>query len=451
MLESESKGIPFHARKSYHSALRNPNFTVPTMNEPQHGTTRPNLESDGVRLYGATFWIAYLANLLIVTANTLTFRFADFVVSLGGTAADTGFILGMGTGVSVLVRIWIGRVVDQTGPRTTWIASAATLAVSCLAFIPLHSLGPMIYLVRIMYACGIAGVFSCSVIHLCTDAPIERRAELIGTLGTSGFLGMIIGPQLGDWIFANDVIQPNRYFVMFVTSAAMDGLYLLLVAYLTRKSVRPAPHEPPPLMRMVVAYWPGTLVAVAMMMGMAQTVPATFLTLFRDHKHLEGIGKFFFFYAPTAIFMRLAGRRWQEQLGRRTATLIGLLSLTASMLLYLIVDSGWDLAWPALAAGTGQALLFPAVTTLGAESFPERYRATGITLILSFVDVGGLCGAPTLGMIIDRFGFVGMFLFAAVTLALVTVGFSVSSLCRARRVSAQNEPEIATEEQLGEW
>ena len=189
-----------------------------------------------------------------------------------------------------------------------------------------------------------------------------------------------------------------------------------------------------------------------MMMGMALTVPATFLTLFRDHQQLEGIGKFFWFYAPTAIVMRLAGRRWPEYIGRRNAALIGLLSLMVSMLLYLQVHSEWDLAWPALAAGTGQALLFPAVTTLGAESFPERYRGTGTTLILSFVDVGALCGAPTLGLLIVHFSFRTMFLTSAATIALAALAFLASSIARRLRVEPQPEPSaVASEEQLGEW
>lgn len=421
------------------------------MSEPTPSDDRLEASSDGVRLYGLEFWLAYLANLLIVTANTLTFRFADFVGSLDGTAADTGFILGVGTGVSVLVRIWMGRVVDQTGPRWMWVVSAGALVASCLAFIPLQSLGPTIYLVRILYSCGIAGVFSCSVIHLCTDTPIDRRAELIGTLGTSGFIGMILGPQIGDWIFRTEALAEHRFVIMFAASAAMDAVYLLLVIYMTRHSVRPSPHEPPPFGRMLVEFWPGTLVGVAMMMGVAQTVPATFLTLFCVDRHVEGIGTFFWFYAPTAILIRLAGREWPERVGRRTTAMIGLVCLAASMMLYLRVDSEWDLAWSALAAGTGQALLFPAVTTLGAESFPERYRATGTTLILSFVDVGGLCGAPTLGMIIHRFSFESMFLAAAATVSVVAVAFLLSSLRRAAAARTPREPEIATEEQLGEW
>ncbi len=413
--------------------------------EPQPNTS--GHAHSAIRLYGIDFWLAFLANLLVVTANTLTFRFADFVQSLGGTAADAGFIIGVGTGVSVLLRIWIGRFVDQQGPRLIWILSAAALAVGCLGFMPLRSLGVPIYLIRVIYHCGIGGVFSCSVIHLCTGTPIERRAELIGTLGTSGFLGMMLGPQIGDWIFQSELLAGHTFLAMFAISAAMDLAYLLLVVYLTRNSERPAAHEPPPLGRMLVQYWPGTVVAVAMMMGMALTVPATFLTLFRDVKGLEGIGKFFWCYAPTAIVMRLAGRRWPEQLGRRKSALIGLTVVAMSLFLYVQVETEWDLAWSAIAAGTGQALLFPAVTTLGAESFPERYRATGTTLILSFIDLGALCGAPILGLIIDHAGFNAMFYTAATTVTVTAVAFAISAALRSYRANQIRTDEL-TEDQV---
>ena len=41
--------------------------------------------ADDGSLYDRGFWLAYAANVLLVTANSLTFRFAEFVAALGGT------------------------------------------------------------------------------------------------------------------------------------------------------------------------------------------------------------------------------------------------------------------------------------------------------------------------------------------------------------------------------
>src|SRR5207244_9401106 len=115
-----------------------------------------------------------------------------------------------------------------------------------------------------------------------------------------------VGPRLGDWIFRGDAVGRGPYVLMFGLAALLGTAYLGLVIYLTRNSRAPEPHEAPPLARLLVAHWPGTLVAVAMMMGIAQVVASTFLTRFREDRDLAGISVFFLFYAPTAIVMRLA-------------------------------------------------------------------------------------------------------------------------------------------------
>ena len=44
-------------------------------------------------VYGRTFWLAYLANSVLIMANALTFRFAELVNHLGGAETDTGYIV----------------------------------------------------------------------------------------------------------------------------------------------------------------------------------------------------------------------------------------------------------------------------------------------------------------------------------------------------------------------
>src|SRR5437867_3656990 len=107
MRESQRTGIAIGRRNSYDSPLSSRNRVSPSMSQQNPAAIRSTVVPHDIRLYGLEFWIAYFANLLIVTANTLTFRFSEFVVSLKGSAADAAFIVGVGTGVSVLVRIWM--------------------------------------------------------------------------------------------------------------------------------------------------------------------------------------------------------------------------------------------------------------------------------------------------------------------------------------------------------
>jgi MFS family permease len=83
--------------------------------------------------------------------------------------------------------------------------------------------------------------------------------------------------------------------------------------------------------------------------------------------------------------------------GNRPWIIGGLTLLAISMALYLVVDRVWMLAIPAVCAGAGHALLFPAIMAAGSTRFPERYRGLGTTLMLSMYDIGSLIGAPLVG------------------------------------------------------
>ena len=396
------------------------------------------------KLYGTDFWLAYLANLLLTSANALLFRFADFVDFLHGSAATAGLIVGIGTGLSVPARLWVGRLIDRHGPPNIWIGSSLLFVVSCLSFIPVTAIGPLIYLARIGFACAIAGMFSCFFVYSCTGVPVQRRAELIGMLGTAGFIGMAISPPLGDWIFRSLGNGQKAYNLIFLIAAVMGIGYLVIVNYLSQHPSNDNLHASPPLRMMLIKYWPGTLATVAMMMGVAMVVPGTFLVRFCAARDLGGIGTFFLFYTSTAFAVRIIGRRIPERLGRRKSVLLGLLCMAISMVLYLPVQNQWHLVAPALPAAIAHALLFPSVATLGTESFPECYRATGISLILGLVDLGTLFGAPALGAIIDNAGFEAMFLSTALLAVLVASSFTtaiVLSLRQSRRQQSHHSVE----------
>src|SRR5689334_5071003 len=75
-------------------------------------------------IYDRGFWLAYAANLMLVCANSLTFRFAEFVASLGGTEELSGEIVRAGLIAAILFRLGLGRAIDRYGPRSIWLASS---------------------------------------------------------------------------------------------------------------------------------------------------------------------------------------------------------------------------------------------------------------------------------------------------------------------------------------
>lgn len=379
-------------------------------------------------LYGRTFWLAYLANSLLVMGNALTFRFAELVSFLGGTESIAGDIVAFGTAVAVVIRLSMSHVLDHYGTRRMWPICALMYIGGSILFLNATELSWVLYAARAAFFVGLTGMFACSMTHIQNHVPTDRRTEVIGNLGSSGFVGMILGSNLSDWIL--DAIPDGRFrfIVLFGGSALIGSLYLILIILLTQDHSHEFQSPIPPAFRLMVRFWPGTVVVAAMVMGLGVTATQTFLTRFATSQKMEGIGLFFTGYAMSAFVFRLLVQNWSRTIGRHWMLVRGLLGHTAGHAMLAYVTSSWQLIPASLLCGFGHALLFPAVVSLGAGAFPKECRGTGTAIILGFADFGSLIFAPILGRIIVHSGFRTMYLTSSGIAFAVALGYLLVAL-----------------------
>lgn len=390
--------------------------------------SRPR-ETAGEKAYGRSFWFAYAANTALMVSVSLLFRYADFVEVLGGGELALGLIVGVGTIGSLAMRLAQGVAIDRYGSRSIWLGSLAVIFLMLLAHLAIRRVdAPWVYLVRIAYDCGVAGAFGASLTYISLKAPAARMAEMIGMLGSSGFVGMALGTQLGDALCAAPDLQRFHIDRLFWAAAAIIAFSALCTWIATRDAVRPvARRRRPPMAWLLRRYHPGPMLIMAMAMGMGLTLPQTFLRPYAESLGLARIGAFFAIYAVTAFTMRVALRRLPDRIGSRRAALLGMIALIAAMMLYLVVDAPWTLVFPGTVAGLAHALLFPAVMAGGNSTFPARHRGLATTLVLGLFDVGKLLGMPLAGGVIDAAAYAGlppyptMFLTMAALLTLAAV------------------------------
>lgn len=371
-------------------------------------------------VYGRTFWLAYIANTLLVLANSLTFRFAELVVFLGGTEKSVGIIVSIALTISVVVRLSVSHVLDDYGTKRMWPLCTLLFIGGCALFLQCRDLSWMIYAARIAFVVGLTGMFACSMTHIQNVVPPHRRTEVIGNLGSSGFIGIIVGSNVGDWIV--HAIPPGRtqFLVLFGGALAIGVLYLFIILALTRgQQLRPDVASPLAF-RLLFRHWPGMVVLVSMVMGLGVTVTTVFLTRFATSQHIDGIGIFFTGYALSAFGFRIIAARWSRTIGRHWMLVRGLMGHAAGHFLLSFADTGWEFILPSIVCGFGHALLFPAVVSLGSGAFPPSARGSGTAIILAFTDFGSLVVSPLLGWIIVAAGFQPMFWASGAT--ALTVG-----------------------------
>ncbi len=370
------------------------------------------------RLYDRNFALTIISQTGFVIANTLMAHYARWIEFLQGDLSQIGSIMGIGAMVGLFLRPWMAGWINRLGAKTMWAVGYGVFSVSALGNLLLHDIDPLIYIIRATNVLGTAIVFASSLTYVSQTTPETRRTEAIGILGVGGFLGMLIGPYLGDVFLAADVRQRGDFVLLFLVASAANVVPLMLLLLL-RPPKNARVRGPVHLSEFVAIcrrYWPGTILLINVAFGVCMTAPFVFVASFVDEVPvrmggISVIGMFFWCYAGLAIFLRVGLRRLPDQIGSKKVLAAGSLLMSVGMFSYALVDQShsWSIIVPALLCGAGHGLMFHTMTSLTLQWFPIELRGTGSSLALMMLDLGMIGGAPILGIIGELFGYTTMF------------------------------------------
>jgi MFS family permease len=390
--------------------------------------------------YDRAFWLTYLSNGLTTLANGMMVRYSDYIDALGGDEQQLGLIVGAGMLGSIAIRLWQGEAIDRYGAARIWFWSVVAYSISLLLHLSVNTAyGPGVFLARALMQASLAGIFGASITYVSLQVPAKRMAEVVGALGTSGFLGLMFGPLISDWLGNSNLSSDQMISAMFWTATALATSSGVATWFAIQGATRPSRVERPPLWVVVRQYHPLMISIAAAMMGAGFAIPATFLRPFALELNISSVGLFFVVYAVTGFGARMASRSLFERFGNRPWIGIGLIFLTISFMLYPLVSSFWHLAVPATVAGIAHALLFPSIMSAGTAVFPRRYLGVATSLILAMFDVGTFISAPVVGIFLRSVkpltphAYPWMFVSVACVFAGVTVAFYLSKAGSSHR------------------
>jgi MFS family permease len=290
-----------------------------------------------------------------------------------------------------------GVAIDVYGSRKVWLVSAATVVVCSAGHLLVSSAdSPLIFALRIALQTGIAGFFGASISYVSGRAPVEHVVEVVGTLGTSGFIGTVLGTLLGDRLLGADK-EPTMMFVAASTIGCLAFVFGLLA---TEGAQRPMSRRRPPLTWLLRRYHPGPMLLMGVAAGFGLGIPTIYVRPFSVELGIPGIAWFFFPYMAVAFTTRLSIRRMPARFGLRPVVLVGVLCLTLGMLSFVAVQKDWHFLLPALSMGIAHAIMFPTVVAGGSTAFPARYRGLGTTVMLATFDLGSFLAFVSVGAII---------------------------------------------------
>jgi MFS family permease len=378
----------------------------------------PSQLDSSQRLYDGNLVIALVSQTSFVIANTLMAHYARWVEFLGGDLSQVGWIMGAGAAASLVLRPWIALWINKIGAKLSWGIGYAVFSSAAFTNLVIDDLGPLILVARGANVLGAAIVFASSLTYISQIAPERRRTEAIGILGVGGFIGMLIGPVLGDLFLGGELRERADFVNLFIVAGLANILSVVLLCCLraprvaqTQTSLRISQF-----VSTIRQHWPGRILLVDMAFGVCMTVPFVFVASFIDDVPISmlgvsEIGVFFWCYAGAGILFRVLLRRLPERVGARRVLVFGLMFMSVGMFSFCLVGESrpWLVMIPALLTGVGHSLMFHTMTSITIETFPHDVRGTGSALALMMLDLGTFVGAPILGLVGEYLGYSALF------------------------------------------
>jgi predicted MFS family arabinose efflux permease len=332
---------------------------------------------------------------------------------LGAGDVAVGLVVAAFSLSAFFLRPWAGGVADRWGRRPLMLGGAGLFAASTLAY-GLAPTPAALAGLRLVTGAGEALFWVGALTAVADLAPAERRGEAMSLASLSLYMGIGVGPLLGE--LAIDRLG----FAAAWTLAAGCGLVAVALA-LRVPDTRPDDPDPDPggrpaRHRLVhpAGLLPGLLL-LAGITGMAGFL--TFVPLYALDLGLDGSRGVLLLFAGLVVGIRSLGARLPDRLGAARATRAAM-ALTAAG---LAVAGAWPT--PAgLVAGTavfavGIALLTPAVLTLAVEGVAPRERGAVLGTTSSFLDLAIGLGPAALGLVAASTGRPGVFLGGAAVAA----------------------------------
>ena len=378
---------------------------------------------------------------LVVAAAELAYFTADGVLipalpryvesQLGGGNVAVGLVAGAFSFTAFFLRPWAGLQADRRGRRLLMIVGASVFAVSVAGYLVATSV-PVLIAMRLLTGAGEALFFVGAVSANLDLAPPERRGEAMSFASLALYLGIGIGPLIGEALIEH--VGFRAVWIASIVLAAVAVAFALRLPSMTpdRTDDLPGRH------RLVhrAGLLPGVVLLMAIL-GMAGFL--AFVPLYALDIGLSGSGLVLGLFSGIVVLIRSVGARIPDRLGASRTTRI---SLALSAVGLAVIGTWREPAGLVLGAailGVGVALFTPALFALAANSVEANERGAVMGTTSAFLDLAFGLGPAILGFVAVAVGRGGTFLAGAAVAVVGLVLVTTTKLGRtpSRRVPAE--------------
>jgi MFS family permease len=341
-----------------------------------------------------------------------------------GDRIAVGIVSGAFAVASLLMRPFSGQLTDRRGRRIALIIGAAISVAAAVGHLVAVDL-PILILMRVALGAGEALFFVAGLAAATDLAPPNRRGEAISLVSLSLYLGIAIGPVIGELL-----LDASGYATVWVVTAglyvASVGLSWIVPETLTRASAAEPDQAPPgsPERKRPLIHPRGVVPGLLALCGVWGMGPFfTFVPLLVDDLGLGTSGPYLGAFALVVVALRLFGAKLPDRVGAGVlggtafvASAVGLLVSGLAVARAIPVAEGLMLGTVIFACGV--AFTLPAIMSMAVVGVRPDERGAVVGTAGLFVDSAFALSPAVLGVIATWVDYPPTFLVSAVITAL---------------------------------
>lgn len=379
---------------------------------------------------------AYVALLCINLIVSISFYMLSttitlYATSVGLTTAAAGTVVGVLSIASLGMRPFTGIISDRLERKRLLIASLLLISVAMAGCSLTASLTVLIFF-RILHGIGFSMATTITMTLVAGTLPEERMTQGMGYFAIGQTISTAVAPALG-------LLLGERfgYETTLRTAAALLILSAMLAAWTVESQPMGTKMHERYAFRLsdcfaVEAVPYGVL---AILVSGCTGIENSFISLFGQQLHLGSVGWYFTLSAVALFVARMFGGQFADRNRMAIPLSLGVMAL-AFLLLGGMAGYGGAIifACAAILKALGLGTVQPALQARSLNSVPEERRGAASSTYYLGTDIGQAFAPMAGGVAVQACGYKGMFLLAAVPVALAAAVVTV--LGRKRRKEA---------------
>jgi MFS family permease len=369
--------------------------------------TAPRLLTAAFVVLGMTALVFFVAGGIVLPVVT------PFAIGpLGSDKVGAGIAYGAFAVGALMLRPVVGWASDRFGRRPLILAGAL---MSCGALVVHLFVDTLMMFIVARALLGIAeAFFFVAAFAAGADlSPETRRGEALNLLSLSLYVGLGIGPAIGEL-----VQRAAGFDAVWIVALVLTAVAAAMAWFVPETSPTILKRGEEPVRSRLIhpaAIFPGILI-LAGTTGMAGFL--AFLPLHATQVGMEGAGMPLAIYAFLVIVLRIIFAKLPDQIGP-TRVSGGALAVGAVGLAILgLVQTSAGVLFGTVAFGLGVAFLMPGLLTLAVSRVSEMERGSVVGTASAFLDLSFGVAPGILGVVSASAGYAGAFLVGSVASAI---------------------------------